>query len=341
MNKFRVKVAAMSVFAFFLLFTGHSWSAPIKAKAVYVEGSVNVISIADSKMRAVARGDTFAEGDRIKTSANGTLEVEFDTGDIIRLDKNSDLVIKALNRNSSGSTFSIFSLMIGRVKSAVSKLADSSSKFEYHTKAAVCGVSGTPPFVVETTNGETSVDLLGEPGEKGAVYVRGMDPAGTMVMVFSGNRSIVNFGAPPLAPFLISPERRQYLNRTISFKTAPKAHQAPEAKRDGPATKEEAKEIAADNKSLPEPGGANDPAANLQPDADLGFRDAIDKMTLNNLSGSVSVPTQLSPEDATEAGGAEQLGNQDQGVIGEQTTTSGADAPPPATSNVQIRIRLK
>lgn len=341
MNKFFVTIAAAPAFVFFIILAGNTWAAPIKARAVYVEGSVNAISIADSKMRAVARGDTFAEGDRIKTSANGTLEVEFDTGDIIRLDKNSDLIIKALNRNSSGSTFSIFSLMIGRVKSAVSKLADSSSKFEYHTKAAVCGVSGTPPFVVETTDGETSVDLLGEPGEKGAVYVRGMDPAGTMVMVFSGNRSIVNFGAPPLAPFPISSERRQYLNRTIPFKTAPKASQAPEGKKEATAPKEEHKEIAVEVKSQPDPIEVKEPAVNLQPDADLGFRDSIDKMTLNNLSGSVSVPTQLSPEEATEAGGAEQLGNQDQGVIGEQTTTSGADAPPPATSNVQIRIRLK
>lgn len=335
--------------AFLFLLAGRSWSAPIGAKAVYVEGSVRAISAVDAKMRSVAKGDTFTEGDRITTSASGVLEVEFDTGDLIRVDKNSDLVIKALNRNPKGSTFSIFSLMIGRVKSAVSKLTDSDSKFEYHTKAAICGVSGTPPFIVESIDGQTNVDLLGEPGEKGAVYVKGFDPAGTMITIFSGTRTVAHFGSPPLSPFPISSERRQQLNKVIPFKTTPKSHSAPEPKRDNAAPKEEPKEQTVENKERQGGnGGASEPSPVSQPAAgplqgapDTGFRGVIDQMTLNSLSGSVSVPKQLTPGEAAGDVGAEQLGNSEQGVIGEQTTTSGAVAPPPAAAAVQIRIRLK
>jgi hypothetical protein len=353
MNKSRFLFTAMMAVVFLLHLAGPSWSAPIGAKAVYVEGYVRAISAADAKMRSVAKGDAFVEGDRIITSASGALELELDTGDLIRVDKNSDMVIKALNRNPKGSTFSIFSLMIGRVKSAVSKLADSDSKFEYHTKAAICGVSGTPPFVVETTDGQTSVDLLGEPGEKGAVYVKGFDPAGTMVTVFSASRTVANFGAPPLAPFPISPERRQQLNKVIPFKTVPKTQKAPEPKKDNVAPKEEPKkdepkkeepkEKPADNKGQQGgAGGANEPAANPPPNApDTSFRDSIDKMTINNLSGSVSVPKQVAPGEAAGGAGVGQTGGPEQGVIGDQTTTSGAVETPPAANAVRIRIRLK
>lgn len=348
MNKSRFQFTAMMAVVFLLPLAGLAWSAPIGAKAVYVEGSVRAISAADAKMRIVAKGDTFAEGDRIITSASGALELELDTGDLIRVDKSSDMVIKALNRNPKGSTFSIFSLMIGRVKSAVSKLVDSDSKFEYHTKAAICGVSGTPPFIVETMDGQTNVDLLGEPGEKGTVYVKGFDPAGTIVTVFSASRTVANFGAPPLAPFPISPERRQQLNKVIPFKTVPKTQKSPEPKKDNGAPKEEPKkeepkEKPADNKGQQGgDGGANEPAASPQPGTpDTSLRDSIGKMTLNNLSGSVSVPKQAAPGEAAGAAGVVQMGGPEQGVIGDQTSTSGAVELPPAANAVRIRIRLK
>ncbi|MBI5814983.1 MAG: FecR domain-containing protein [Nitrospinae bacterium] len=342
MNKNSFRVAAIAAFAVVLLAAGRSWSAPISAKAVHVEGSVVVISVRDAKMRAVAKGDTFSEGDRIKTSSNGVVEVELDTSDLIRLDKNSDLVIKSLNRNPKGSTFSIFSLMIGRVKSAVSRLADRESRFEYHTKAAICGVSGTPPFIVESTNGETNVDLLGEPGEKGSVYVRGFDPAATMVHVLSGSRTVVNFGSAPTAPFPISSDRRQHLNRTVPFKTVPKIQHAPEAKKENGEPKEEPKEESGGQDKQGSAGEVKEPDANGQVDAPgAGFNDAIDTMTLNNLSRNVSVPKQLSPEDAAGTAAIEQFGTSQQGVIEGQAETSGAAAIPPASASVQVQIKLK
>jgi len=200
-----------------LLFSGQAMAAPIGAKATYVSGDVSVFHIGETKSAPVVKGSAFAEGDKIKTSADGVVEALLDNGNLIRLDKNGELIIKSLNRNESGSTFSIFGLTFGRVKSAVSKLVSNESKFEYHTKAAICGVGGTPPFVVEADADNTRVDLLGDPADTGAVYVSGFDPDKKRVLLKPMTRTTVRMGEAPLDPFLIDDERLHFLNRVIPF----------------------------------------------------------------------------------------------------------------------------
>ncbi|MBI4665316.1 MAG: FecR domain-containing protein [Nitrospinae bacterium] len=201
---------------FILLAAPAMADTPIGAKAVYVRGDVSVTAKADGKTYKVDKGATFAAGDRLVTSANGVVEVQFDTGNLIRLDKGSDLVIKNLHRNERGSTFSIFGLTLGRVKSAVSKLASSESKFEYHTKAAIAGVAGTPDWVVEVIGDTTNVDLLGEEGEPGQVYVLGGDKK---VFLSAQFRTTITYGLPPVDPFKIDPNRLQILRMDIPFQS--------------------------------------------------------------------------------------------------------------------------
>jgi hypothetical protein len=200
-----------------LFFTGQAMADPIGAKATFVSGDVSVFRLGVAKGEAVVKGSSFAEGDKIKTSANGVVEALLDNGNLIRVDVNSELIIKSLNRNDSGSTFSIFGLSFGRVKSAVSKLVSSESKFEYHTKAAICGVGGTPPFVVEADGDNTRVDLLGAPTDPGSVYVAGFDPDKKRVSLKPMTRTTVRVGDAPLDPFAIDDERLHFLNRTIPF----------------------------------------------------------------------------------------------------------------------------
>ncbi len=194
-------------------------ATPIKAKAVYVEGSVNVISTKDNKSRLVKTGDLFVEGDKIVTEKDGVVEIKFDTGALIRIDVDTQMIVTSLHRNDSGSTFSIFNLIAGRVKSAVTKLVDDKSKFEYQTKAAISGVSGTPPFIVEALGAITNIDLFGGEGDEGALYVIGFDPAKTMITLFPGHRTIIRRGQASGEPFKILPKRRQKLNIEIPFKS--------------------------------------------------------------------------------------------------------------------------
>ncbi|MGK7344224.1 MAG: FecR family protein [Candidatus Nitrospinota bacterium M3_3B_026] len=193
-------------------------AAPIGTKAVYVEGTVTVFSVVDKKTHPVKVGTEFAEGDEVTTAAASELEIEFDTGDLIRLDENTELVIKSLNRNEAGSTSSVFGMALGRVKAAVSKLADEESRFELHTKTAICGVAGTPPFVVEAKDDQTNVDLLGEPGAPGKVYVQGATGPGQKVVFLTAlTRTIVRMGEDPLEPFPVTPERLRQLKKLLRF----------------------------------------------------------------------------------------------------------------------------
>ena len=308
-----------------------AWGAagPIKATAVYVEGKVTVFSVTDSKVRTVVVGTAFREGDRVKTESNGVVEIEFDTKDLIRLDKNTDMTIKSLRRNEKGSTFSVFNLLVGRVKSAVSKLADKDSKFEYHTKAAICGVAGTPPFIVEFRKNQAFVDLLGKKGEEGAVYVRGFDPAKTLVTVFAGNRTTVQTGMPPLEPFPISTSRLRQLNKTMPFKIKPPKERIKE--KQGPKTGEKKEEK--------KPEEAPQPPS--EPPSKPGAPSVEEKMIINNLTRKVSVPRQTSPEQAKSVAGVENRTTQEQGIIGQKVESGGEIAPPVTTTTIDVIIDLK
>jgi len=119
--------------------------------------------------------------------------------------------------NDKGSTTSIFGLLVGRVKSSVKKLLDKDSKFEYQTKAALAGVAGTPPWFFSFIGGLAEVDLTGDQGDPGSVYVEGSDPNQSRVSLFPGFRTTVGFGGAPSNPFQISGERLRQFNRTMPF----------------------------------------------------------------------------------------------------------------------------
>ncbi len=190
----------------------HAANTPIVATATFVKGKVDLISVREKRKLAVKTGRKFTAGDRIITSRNGVVEVTFDNNNVIRLDNSADLVIRSLHRNERGSTFSIFNMAFGRVKSLVSRLFSDESKFEYQTKAAIAGVAGTPPFVLDVTEDSTSVDLLGRKGDKGSIYVSGFDKKKTKVTLLPGFRTIVQSNQPPMKPFRIDGARFNELN---------------------------------------------------------------------------------------------------------------------------------
>ncbi|MDH5479095.1 MAG: FecR domain-containing protein [Nitrospinota bacterium] len=289
------------VFAFFTASSTHA--APIGAKAVYVEGRVTVIH-ADKKEEPVKLGDSLAEGDTITTLSNGILEVEYDNGDLTRIDRNTTMVIKSLHRDSSGSSFSIFGLLAGRIKSAVSKLMTSESKFEYHTKSAVAGVAGTPPFVVEAKGNVTNVDLLGKKGDPGRVYVQGTDPSRQIVYLSALQRTVARFGQPILAPFEIKPDRLRRLQIQMKFKT---------------------RDV-------------------VQGQARLGSKSTTTRedngtgMVVENISATISTFIPPSPSAGASASSRNASTNSKQGNIGSDTGEGvEADQPPPfATGNVSL-----
>jgi hypothetical protein len=301
------KIVAVAV-SFLCFATADVFAAPIGAKAVHVEGDARLLSARTAKESRISVGFPVEEGDRIKTARNGIVEVEFDNGDLIRVDVDSDMTIRSLHRDDNGSTFSIFSLVIGRVKSAVSKLTTAESKFEYHTKAAICGVGGTPPFVVEFRNEKVNVDLLGKPGDKGFVYVQGFDPAKTMVSLLAGTHTTARFGQAPAQSSPIPADRLQKLNRTIPFSSKLK----------------EADKVSDSGKEPAKPAPA-----------------AGERLVSTTLTNNLSVPRQVGAANAQTLTGANAQTSSRQGAVGTGTQpVGGSNAPPPiATFNINIRFR--
>lgn len=327
------KIAAFTVFILCSV-TANAFAdtTPIGAKAVHVQGDARVISAKTAKESRIAVGSIIEEGDRIKTSRNGVVEVEFDNGDLIRVDVGTDMTIRSLHRDESGSSFSIFNLVLGRVKSAVSKLVTANSKFEYHTKAAICGVGGTPPFIVEFRADKVNVDLLGKPGDSGFVYVQGFDSAKTLVTLMAGTNTTALLGKAPMAPAPISPARIQLLNRTIPFSTKTKEREGVEGK--GEPTedkKEDKKEGGAKDAGPSGPGAAQSPS-------DIG-----EKLVTTTLTNNLSVPRQVDATKATSLAGVNSQTTSQQGAVGTETQSgsgAGSNTPPPiATFNINVNFR--
>jgi hypothetical protein len=120
----------------------------IKAKASLVEGRVTVISAVDRGRKGLTTGMEINVGDRIMTGKDGYVEIIFDTQDVITIDPDTSMTVKELHANNQGDTTSIFQIAFGTVKSAVLRDLTPESKFEYHTKAAIAGIAGSPPFTV-------------------------------------------------------------------------------------------------------------------------------------------------------------------------------------------------
>jgi len=192
------------------------------AEIVDVLGKVSVTIKADGASVEAAVGQRLKQGDAIETGPDGEAEILFDNGNVTRMDENSKITIEKLFMEDDKSRKSVLGLAFGRVKNSVAKLVQKRSRFEVHTKSAVAGVRGTPHWVVGAFEGEkhkTEVDLLGDPGEEGGVFVTGSDPDKTEVLLVPGMRTVAEFGLPPLEPFVIAPDRRRRLAAIIQIKT--------------------------------------------------------------------------------------------------------------------------
>ena len=199
-----------SLFLISLLLTVQpAFAAEFSATVSSVSGDVKYISIKEKASQPLEVGVILIAGDKVITGADGTAVITFgDSGDLT-IDINTTVTIRAVSKKPSGVVESIFYLATGRIKSTLSKLT-ADDKFEYHTKAAVSGVAGTPPHIIEATQNEagkekTNIYLLGEIGDEGSIYVRGFDKEKTEVILFASQWTSVIKGLAPLAPVIITP----------------------------------------------------------------------------------------------------------------------------------------
>lgn len=207
-----------------LLYPDKVFADDFGGNVVEVEGNVTVTSRGGDK-KTVVDGFRIKPGDTVETASASFAEIHFDDGNVTVMDENSRLTIKTLSTSKGKGKQSVIGLSFGKIKNSVVKLVRKKSKFEVHTKSSVMGVTGTPPWVVgafpSKTGGKfvTEVDLLGKPGDKGGVFVRGSDPKSPEVILKAGTRTIVEMGMPPVSPFAIDMGRFQNLNTLMPLRT--------------------------------------------------------------------------------------------------------------------------
>jgi len=119
------------------------------------------------------------EGDTVSTETDSRIEVVFDDSTILKLDPNSKLNIKSLDRLGKNET--IVELFKGKVIAIVKKLFEKEG-FTVKTKMAMAAVKGTE-FIVDTT-GEDTVGVY-----DGAVEVSGLDMSGNVLHKIVLNRN--------------------------------------------------------------------------------------------------------------------------------------------------------
>lgn len=300
------------------LFSSYASASSIVAKAVAVEGKATRTSPEGNRSAGIVVGDTFSAGDTIKTSVGAIVEIEFDTGSLMLIGSDTQMTIKNLDRKKDGTTRSVFGLLFGRIKTSVVKLLTRNSLFEYHTKAAVCGVAGTPPFVVEyqREQEQTNIDLLGKPGQKGAVYVQGRDRARTRVDVLPGQHSSVRLGKAPLKPVPIPPARFRSLTKGLLFRTKPDLN-----------TEAEGGDKTADGE-IPPPIRIGSPATPLTTSV---TRDAIFE--------TVSTKIKPAPSTAASIDSTSSQVSTEQGTVGE--VVGGNNDLPPSTARGKVEVTFR
>jgi hypothetical protein len=111
------------------------------------------------------------EGDTIATDNDATLEVVFDDATVVKLDPDSRLLIRNLNRKDSAKTG--LELLKGKLMAIVKKLVEN-EEFTVRTKMAMAAVKGTE-FIVASGD-DSSVGVY-----DGAVEVSGLDMSGNVL----------------------------------------------------------------------------------------------------------------------------------------------------------------
>jgi len=324
-----MKKILITVVALFMA-TTNLFAVDFNGEFQEVDGDISVIRKGTTDKIPATVGMKLSAGDQIETGGDAEAEVLYDDGNVTVIDENTNITITELSIGEDKDTTSILDLAIGTVKNSVTKIAGARVKFEVHTKSAVAGVTGTPPWVVTARLGdkgriETSVDLLGTRGQSGGVSVRGLTGKGMgqIVMLRPATRTIIRQNFAPRKPFRIDIGRLNILTKKLPIKTTIEKRTE---KREEHAKKVEkaakVKKESKEKKSHEKSKSSKSPATNISTNA-----------MMNHVVNNVSTATVASSAADTS------------GQTTETTTTGGTlpnqNVVTPTTTKVKLTVNIK
>ncbi|MBF0171690.1 MAG: FecR domain-containing protein, partial [Nitrospinae bacterium] len=222
-----------------------SYAAPQKmfAQVTRVTGTAHhsYAAIPDAKETTTVGARLF-DGDRIVTDAGSRVELLLQSGGSMIVDERTTLVLTTLRKDDRGALAYSFNLVFGRIKSFLSRTSNK-DQIEYATKAAIAGIAGTPPHVIEAKKDNSGKIVAGVfllKGSKGQLFVKGLGAKPGTVLLNPGMGTTVLEGLAPLAPFALSPALLQSLEAikatVMPTAPAPSTPTAPSAPATGGST---------------------------------------------------------------------------------------------------------
>lgn len=131
-----------------------------EADVVDLFGTVNVKKSGGEKTFQAFKGMSLNTGDRIMTSDNSWILLNFDSDKEVKIDQNTDIVISEISFNeNSGEQKTGISLWAGRIWASIKRGLGIRESFEVKTPTTVMGVKGTM-FYVDRRDENTVVAVL-------------------------------------------------------------------------------------------------------------------------------------------------------------------------------------
>ncbi|HSW56861.1 MAG TPA: FecR domain-containing protein [Dehalococcoidales bacterium] len=122
-------------------------------------GDVFVLKPGEKEWITGQPGMTLAVDYKIKAAANSTASITFFDGSTIEIMGDTEIELAELAKNQTTNTIRV-KQTVGQTVSRVKKLADTASRYEVETPAAVAAVRGSIMFVAVTPDGVTTVGNL-------------------------------------------------------------------------------------------------------------------------------------------------------------------------------------
>jgi hypothetical protein len=132
---------------------------PNTALVTKVQGNVEIYRGYGLKWETAEVGDLLREGCWVRTGWGSSVELRMSDGSVIRIHRDTRLIMAELNEDPEGTLRRRLSMSVGQIIASVKKLPTADSYFEVETPSVVVGVRGTT-FIVTVTEERTEVTAL-------------------------------------------------------------------------------------------------------------------------------------------------------------------------------------
>ena len=173
--------------------------AMLVATARAISGDVQFRQGNVTPYRPLVAGTLLTEGAAVKTGANGWAKLELSDKSTLNLGNRTELELSSLTTSKSKKE-GLFTLIGGKLRSCVAKLAGQQTDFRFKSQTAVAGVKGTEFLMF--TQGEANVLF----GIKGVVEVNGAGKNKEQQPLASGTMVQTTRGATPAEATIVERE---------------------------------------------------------------------------------------------------------------------------------------